>query len=174
TFAHPVQAPPALELDWTRTDWATISPLLKALTLPQPPALPTRQSFEAWFDRGLDSLTSILRVNTPHKRPSARSKPWWSSLLPPLPLLFPALQPYAPLELPPTAPLRNHYRPQEMFPVLRARPGLNSLLSLEGSPPHRPSPPHGPPQPSPEVRLSPSIAQESQWGGARQARQTLL
>src|SRR5205807_5865873 len=81
TFAHPVQAPPALELDWTRSDWATISPLLKALTLPQPPALPTRTSFAAWFDKGLDSLTSILRVNTPHKRPSARSKPWWSPLL---------------------------------------------------------------------------------------------
>src|SRR5437868_867935 len=69
TFAHPVQAPPALELDWRRSDWATISPLLKALTLPQPPTLPTRSSFEAWFDKGLDSLTSILRVNTTYKRP---------------------------------------------------------------------------------------------------------
>src|SRR5437660_10271643 len=80
-ICSPRSGPPALELDWTRSDWATISPLLKALTLPEPPALPTRQSFEAWFDKGLDSLTSILRVNTPHKRPSARSKPWWSPLL---------------------------------------------------------------------------------------------
>src|SRR5437868_7089139 len=81
TFAHPVQAPPALELDWTRSDWATISPLLKALSLPPPPTLPTRASFEAWFDRGLDALTAILRSNTPHKWPSARSPPWWSPLL---------------------------------------------------------------------------------------------
>src|SRR5437879_8624469 len=66
TFAHSVQAPPALELDWTRSDWATISPLLKALKLPQPPTLPNRLSFEALFDNVLDSLTSILLVNTLH------------------------------------------------------------------------------------------------------------
>src|SRR5207302_10548016 len=81
TYAHPVQAPPALELDWTRSNWVTISPLLKALTLLQPPTLPNRSSFEAWFDKSLDSLTSILRINTPHKRLSAISKPWWAPLL---------------------------------------------------------------------------------------------
>src|SRR5207253_2180521 len=43
--------------------------------------LPTRASFEAWFDRSLDALTAILRSSTPYKRPSARSRPWWSPLL---------------------------------------------------------------------------------------------
>src|SRR5205807_6628302 len=60
TFAHPVQTIPALELDWTRSNWATISPLLKGLILSPPPSLPTRVSFEVWFNKGLDSITSIL------------------------------------------------------------------------------------------------------------------
>src|SRR5207302_5520976 len=33
------------------------------------------------FDKGLDSITSILHLHTPYKRPSARSKLWWSPLL---------------------------------------------------------------------------------------------
>src|SRR5207237_1036246 len=80
-FAHPIQAPPMLKLDCTRSDWATITPTLKALKLPPPPTLPTRSSFEAWFDKGLDTPTSVLRVNPQHKRPSTCSKPWRSPLL---------------------------------------------------------------------------------------------
>src|SRR5207253_5036195 len=43
--------------------------------------LPTRASFDDWFHRSLDALTAILRSSTPHNRPSARSRPWWSPLL---------------------------------------------------------------------------------------------
>src|SRR5437588_4068583 len=89
TFAHPVQAPPALELDWARSDWETISPLLKALSLPPPPTLPTRAFSAAWFDTGLDTLTAILRSNTPHKWPSTRSRPWRSPLLTTLRTAYP-------------------------------------------------------------------------------------
>ena len=67
--------------NWALTDWDYLTPLLGGLDFPAPPQLPTLLSLEAWFDRHLSSLTSLLTTHTPVKRPSHRSKPWWSPLL---------------------------------------------------------------------------------------------
>ena len=77
-ISHPLLTPPALAPNWSLTDWDSLTPLLDSFRLPPLPLLPTRSLREAWFDRHLSSLTSLLTSHTAQKRPSHRSKPWWS------------------------------------------------------------------------------------------------
>ena len=76
TVSHPVLSPPMPSPNWALTDWDSLTPLLGALDIPAPPQLPTLLSLEAWFDRHLSVLTSLLTSHTSVKRPSHRSKPW--------------------------------------------------------------------------------------------------
>ena len=80
-LSHPFTSPPPPSPNWSLTDWPTLVLLLKDFTVPPPPSLPTRLSLEAWFDRHLSRLTTLLTSHTHTKRPSYRSKPWWSPLL---------------------------------------------------------------------------------------------
>ena len=81
TVSDPVLSPPMASPNWALTDWDSLTPLLHDLVFPAPPQLPTLLSLEAWFDRHLSTLTSLLTSHTPVKRPSHRSKPCWSPLL---------------------------------------------------------------------------------------------
>ena len=80
-LSHPFTSPPPPSPNWSLTDWHALVPLLMDFTIPPPPSPPTRPSLEAWFDRHLSRLTTLLTSHTPTKRPSYRSKPWWSPLL---------------------------------------------------------------------------------------------
>ena len=80
-LSYPFTSPPPPSPNWSLTDWPALVPLLKDFTVPPPPPLPTRLALEAWFDRHLSRLTTLLTSHTPTKRPSYRSKPWWSPLL---------------------------------------------------------------------------------------------
>ena len=80
-LSHPFSSHPPPSPNWSLTDWPSLEPLLKEFLVPLPPALPTRLFFEAWFDRHLSRLTTLLTSHTPTKRSSYYSKPWWSSLL---------------------------------------------------------------------------------------------
>ena len=81
TISHPVLSPPMSSPNWALTDWGTLTPLLSDLVFPTPSQLPTLLSLEAWFDRHLATLTSLLTSYTSVKTPSHRSKPCWSPLL---------------------------------------------------------------------------------------------
>ena len=81
TLSHPVPSPPPPSPNWSLTNWPILDPLLKDFAVPRPPPLPTRLSLEAWFDRHLTRLTTLLTSHTPTKHPSYCSKPWWSPLL---------------------------------------------------------------------------------------------
>ena len=80
-LSHPFTLPPPPSPNWSLTNWPALVPLLKDFPVPQPPPLPTRLSLAAWFDRHLTRLTTLHTFHTPTKRPSYRSKPWWSPLL---------------------------------------------------------------------------------------------
>ena len=80
-LSYPLTSPPPPSPNWSLTDWPTLTPLLKDFIVPPPPSLPTRLSLEAWFNRHLSRLTTLLTSHTLTKRPSYRSKPWWSPLL---------------------------------------------------------------------------------------------
>ena len=80
-LSHLFTSPPSPSPNWSLTDWPALVPLLKDFTGSPPPSLPTRLSLEAWFNRHLSRLTTLLTSHTPTKRPSYRSKPWWSRLL---------------------------------------------------------------------------------------------
>ena len=80
-LSHPVSSPPPPSPNWSLTDWPFLEPLLQDFAVPPSPALPARLSFEAWFDRHLSRLTTLLTSHTPTKSPSFRSKPLWSPLL---------------------------------------------------------------------------------------------
>jgi len=67
-----------LQRENRNTDWDHISPLLTDLTLAAPPALPTPNSLDLWFDDSLAKITHLITSNTPTKRPSSYSKPWWT------------------------------------------------------------------------------------------------
>ena len=79
--SHPFSSPPPPSPNGSLTYWPSLEPLLKAFVVPPPPALPTRLFLEAWLDRHLSRLTTLLTSHTPTKRHSYRSKPWWSPLL---------------------------------------------------------------------------------------------
>ena len=81
TVSHPALSPPMPSPNWALTDWDSLTPLLGDLVFPAPSQLPTLLSLEAWFDCHLSTLTSLLTSHTAVKRPSPRSKPWWSPLL---------------------------------------------------------------------------------------------
>ena len=81
TVSHPILSLPMPSPNWALTDWDSLTPLLGDLVFPAPPQLPTLLALEAWFDRHLSTLTSLLTSHTPVKRPSQRSKPWWSPLV---------------------------------------------------------------------------------------------
>jgi len=52
--------------------------LLADLTLATPPALLNPHSLDLWFDGCLAKITHLITSNTPTKRPSCYSKPWWT------------------------------------------------------------------------------------------------
>ena len=79
--SHPVLVPPLHSPNWALTDWDSLTLLLGDLVFPAPPQLPPLLSLATWFDRHLSTLSSLLTSHTPVKRPSHRSKPWWSPLL---------------------------------------------------------------------------------------------
>ena len=74
-LSHPLTSPTPPSPNWSLTDWPALAPLLKDFIVPPPPALPTRLSLEAWFDRHLSCPTTLLTSHTPTKRPSYRSNP---------------------------------------------------------------------------------------------------
>ena len=74
-LSQPFTSPPSPSPNWSLTDWPALVPLLKNLTVPPPPSLPTRISLEAWFDRHLSRHTTLLTSHTPTTRPSDPSKP---------------------------------------------------------------------------------------------------
>ena len=80
-LSHPFSSPPLFSPNWSLIDWLSLEPLLKDVVVPLPPALPTRLSLEALFDRHLSLLTTLLTSHTPTKHPSYRSKPLLSLLL---------------------------------------------------------------------------------------------
>jgi len=77
-LSTPLLKLPPRGLNWKLTDWDHISPLLTDLTLVAPPALPTPNSLGLWFDDSLAIITHLITSNTPTKRPSFCSKPWWT------------------------------------------------------------------------------------------------
>jgi len=81
TFVHPISSPPPPVPNWSLTAWGSLSPVLSELLIPPVPSLPTNTSMEVWFDTQLARVTTLLSSHTPLKRPSHRSKPWWSPIL---------------------------------------------------------------------------------------------
>jgi len=77
-LSTPLLKPPPRGLNWKFTDWDHISPLLTDLTLAAPPALPTPNSLDLWFDDSLTKITHLITSNTPTKCPSSYSKQWWT------------------------------------------------------------------------------------------------
>ena len=77
-LSTPLLKPPPRGLHWKYTDWDHISPLLADMTLATPPALPTPRSLDLWFDTSLAKITHLIISNTPIKRLSSYSKPWWT------------------------------------------------------------------------------------------------
>src|SRR5207253_6475526 len=45
------------------------------------PIMPTNHLLSSWFDRHLSIVSTLLLNNTPKKRPSFQSKPWWTDQL---------------------------------------------------------------------------------------------
>ena len=80
-LSNPFSSPPPPSPNWSLTDWPTLEPLIKDFTVPPPSPLPARVSLEAWFDRHLACLTTLLTFHTPTKRSFYPSQPWWSPLL---------------------------------------------------------------------------------------------
>src|SRR5207253_1580885 len=70
--------PPPPSPNWAKTDWTALTPILKSLDIPPPPSYPNDVTVDAWLDTHLTSLTTLLKAHTPLKRPTSRSKPWWS------------------------------------------------------------------------------------------------
>jgi len=70
--------PPPRGLNWRFTDRDHISPLLADLTLAAPPALPTPNTLDIWFDGSHAKITHLITSNTPTQRLSSNSKPWWT------------------------------------------------------------------------------------------------
>jgi len=87
-LAHLITCPPPLAPNWVRTDWPNLQPQLKETNIPPPPALPTKHTFEEWFDFHLGTLIELLKTHTPSCRPSITAKRWWSPLLSTLPKEF--------------------------------------------------------------------------------------
>ena len=65
--------------DWKRTDWSRAGPLLRAFAPQPPPAFPSPHTLDHWFDLNISKITHVLTSNTPTKRPSPHSKPWWNA-----------------------------------------------------------------------------------------------
>ena len=65
-------------LNWKLTDWGHISPLLADLRLAASPVLPTPNLLDLWFHNCLAKITHLITSNTPTKRLSSYSKPWWT------------------------------------------------------------------------------------------------
>jgi len=83
-LSTPLLKPPHWSLNCKLTDWDHISPLLPDLMLAAPPALPTPNSLNLWFNGSLAKITHLITSNTPTKRQSSYSKPWWTPELTPL------------------------------------------------------------------------------------------
>jgi len=75
-FRAPPQSP-----NWALSDWVTLDSSLKGTTISPPPVLPTTPSLDIWFSTNLGRVTSQFALDTPLKRVTYRSKPWWSELL---------------------------------------------------------------------------------------------
>src|SRR5205807_2176710 len=74
-------SPPPPSPDGTKTNWNTLTPLLKWLAISPPLVYPNNVTVDAWLDMHLTFLTMLLKAHTPLKRPIPRSKPWWSKEL---------------------------------------------------------------------------------------------
>ena len=77
-LSTPLLKPPPRGLYWKYTDWDHISPLLAENMLAAPPALPTPHPLDLWVDDCLAKITHLITSNTPFRRPSSYSKPWWT------------------------------------------------------------------------------------------------
>jgi len=77
-FSTPLLKPLPRGLNWKLTDWGHISPLLANLTLAAPSSLPTPNSLDLWFEDCLAKIRHLITSNTPAKRQSSYSKPWWT------------------------------------------------------------------------------------------------
>ena len=64
-LSHPFTSPLLPSPNWSLTDGTALVPLLNDFTVPPPASLPTRLSLEAWFDRQLSRLTTLLTSHTP-------------------------------------------------------------------------------------------------------------
>lgn len=80
-LTSPLLRTPPTSPDWERSHWSIITPAIHSLSLPLLPSLPTVQSLTQCFDRHIGTLTAVLNNNTPLKRPTLHSKPWWSQTL---------------------------------------------------------------------------------------------
>ena len=74
-LSHSLSSPPPPYPNWALTHWPALAPLPKDYIVPQPPALPSRIYLNAWFDRQLTRLTTLLISGTTSKRHSYHSKP---------------------------------------------------------------------------------------------------
>jgi len=80
-FEAPLFRAPPPTPNWALTDWAALESSLKATTISPPPPLPTTRSLHIWFSTNLGRVTSQFALDTPRKRVTFHSKPWWSELL---------------------------------------------------------------------------------------------
>jgi len=70
-LSTPLLKPPPRGLNWKFRDWNHISPLLADLMFAPPPALPTPNSLDLWFDNSLAKIMHLITSNTPTKCPSS-------------------------------------------------------------------------------------------------------
>jgi len=68
---------------WQDADWLNLSNKLKDWLVPPPPDTPSPNQLNQWFSSALNALTTTIEATATHSRPSPRSKPWWTPLLPP-------------------------------------------------------------------------------------------
>jgi len=67
--------------NWVLSDWPALVTALKATIISPPPPLPTTSSLDLSLSTNLGKVTALFALQTPMKRVTFRSKPWWSELL---------------------------------------------------------------------------------------------
>ena len=72
-FSAPLLKSVSSGLDWKRTDWLRVSPLLQAFTPSSPPYFPTPNTLDRWFDFNLSKVTHLISSNTPTRHPLSHS-----------------------------------------------------------------------------------------------------
>ena len=66
---------------WQEVDWPGLEDRLKNWLVPLLPDNPSPNQLDLWFSSALSALTRTVEENTPHSRPSPKSKAWWTPLL---------------------------------------------------------------------------------------------